>query len=868
MAIAVTCTCGKKFRAKDHLAGKSFTCSKCGASIAVPWPEDDAEESNSTPVVLPSPFRRHKQPESDEAPSLPDRNPDSIRGPLGSDDPQQEILELIAEDLDSLSSSVGSLLSSPSALQKAVTLTKSLSFLNVQSILESLKGCDRSQLVAFVSLALGGDCIERAVLANSFNSDEVLADSVAVLESIVGMIAQRYARVLEDYSRFTHLKSEHLVEFLKLWQQDDRWFAGSPRFSDSRNSGDNLIGSRLCLVAAVLKSDKELFETYERIIENVILGISSVGGVSYAQRQFLEDARDLHQTMWTIAEKAIELEKKGALSRRTSTSERSAAPDDARNESAAVTPKKALRTAQAELESLIGVPGVKDEIKKLMNFLKIQRERKKYGLRESSQSLHFVFTGNPGTGKTTVARILGRIFYGFGLLRAVKFVECDRSSLVAGYVGQTAIKTDEAAQAALDGVLFIDEAYTLSAASGEGHDFGREAIDTLLKRMEDYRDRLIVIVAGYPDLMKKFIRSNPGLESRFTRFIHFEDYPVPDLCRIFEKFCTDAEYTLTSAARANAFVLFSAAYASRDERFGNGRFVRNVYEQATILQSERLAATKGAIDKATLMTIESCDVPVKAITDIDPKGLDFGNSRWEAECPGCRIVRSGGVQFLGMRVVCKCGQAFIFPWWNLVPESLEGFPRQSLGTRPSDRLGIIPAKPRVAEAGKIIPTTEVRKKRTGSSDRSREMSQLSPAGGAAVVRPKQSPTATARKHLETALDARCEENNMDLWTSHSPPISAIHPFKLDVLLGYRVKSITEEPVPYVDPSTPPEERIKPVRRLFHAVVDVSLCDRPRHRATLEEVRRNPPGGVRQLTVEYKCKEFEDGWLFLDASLER
>jgi ATPase family associated with various cellular activities (AAA)/AAA lid domain len=356
------------------------------------------------------------------------------------------------------------------------------------------------------------------------------------------------------------------------------------------------------------------------------------------------------------------------------------------NDNAACQPsaEESLRLAVIELDSLIGLPGVKDEVKRLTSFLTIQQQRRQHGLKQSTQSLHFVFTGNPGTGKTTVARILGKIFYGFGILKTPKMVECDRSKLVGGYVGQTAIKTDEVIQSALDGVLFIDEAYTLAGDAekfGHGDMFGEEAINTLLKRMEDDRDRLIVIAAGYPAPMRNFLHSNPGLESRFTRFINFEDYTVPDLCRIFERFCHESEYSLTPTACANAFVLFTAAHIQRDERFGNARFVRNVYEQTLGLLSQRLTSGTVNIDKAALTTIDGSDIPFGMATRIDVRNLDLTESLWLAECPGCGKSRKSGIKFLGRRVSCKCGQKFPFPWWNPVPGTLKGLPPEVLEAR-------------------------------------------------------------------------------------------------------------------------------------------------------------------------------------------
>ena len=200
--------------------------------------------------------------------------------------------------------------------------------------------------------------------------------------------------------------------------------------------------------------------------------------------------------------------------------------------------------------------------------------------------------------------------------------------------------------------------------------FGEEAINTLLKRMEDSRDRLIVIAAGYPLLMERFLQSNPGLESRFTRFIRFEDYSVPDLCRIFEKFCKDTEYRLTPTACANAFLLFAVAYHQRDERFGNARFVRNVYEATVSRQSDRLFKSGGNVSKSALVTIDGQDIPFTILTDFNPRSVELIESKWEAECPSCKRATKALSRYLGQRVTCACGQIYTYPWWNLVTDSV------------------------------------------------------------------------------------------------------------------------------------------------------------------------------------------------------
>lgn len=250
-------------------------------------------------------------------------------------------------------------------------------------------------------------------------------------------------------------------------------------------------------------------------------------------------------------------------------------------------PEETLEQLMEELNSLTGLESVKQDIQNIMNLIKIRKIREERGMKQPSVSLHLVFSGNPGTGKTTVARLLARIYKALGVARTGQLIEVDRSGLVEGYVGQTAIKTKEVVESALGGILFIDEAYTLVAKNGE-KDFGQEAIDTILKLMEDNRDDLIVIVAGYTDKMEEFVNSNPGLKSRFNKYIFFQDYSGPELTSIFKSMCVKEDYLLASEALSYVEEYLDILAKAHEENFANARTVRNYMERCIARQADRL----------------------------------------------------------------------------------------------------------------------------------------------------------------------------------------------------------------------------------------------------------------------------------------
>ena len=294
--------------------------------------------------------------------------------------------------------------------------------------------------------------------------------------------------------------------------------------------------------------------------------------------------------------------------------EESVPPTDAPQAAAGSTPEKGEKkepekSAMEELDELIGLGTIKEDVKELISLVKMQKMREAKGMKTVPVSLHLVFSGNPGTGKTTVARILARLYKEIGVLSKGQLVEVDRSGLVAGFVGQTAIKTQDKIKEAMGGILFIDEAYTLNKEGGQG-DFGQEAIDTILKAMEDNRKDLVVIVAGYTDLMKKFVESNPGLKSRFNKYMEFPDYTADELIQIWEMNCRKYNYTFSLEAKEMIEDIIKKREASKGENFANARDIRNMFETIITNHATRVSEMEDPSDNdlTTIMTADIRDI--------------------------------------------------------------------------------------------------------------------------------------------------------------------------------------------------------------------------------------------------------------------
>lgn len=502
--------------------------------------------------------------------------------------------------------------------------------------------------------------------------DELEDDEMEAAAELLSESMHRYCWII-DYKKFAYLSDgSDALSLLAQWSKDGNWLGGD------REAGAILRPfSDFAILACFISDSPALFQMYVKSLKLIAKCILESDGVGRSEQRFYDDLVESLEKTENAVREAV------ASPDHTSSSDELEDSQKTIDKSTKLSAEDALKEGIDELKALVGVDSVKTEVGRLTNFLKIRQQRIDQGMQVPTQSLHFVFTGNPGTGKTTVARIVAKILFGFGILKTPNLVEADRATLVGGYVGQTAIKTNEAIAKATDGVLFVDEAYTLAKPGGQ--DYGQEAIDTLLKKMEDLRDRLVVIVAGYPAEMNKFIQSNPGLQSRFTRYIEFDDYHVADLCQIFDRMCIANGYSLTQDARANLAIILNRVFIERQNGFGNARFVRNAYEKTLGNHSDRLAALE-TVTRNELETIESVDLPYDLVPGIDGP-FDVSASRWIVQCPKCSNTSNAKLALIGQIVKCKCGVRFKCPWWNLDKRTVPGLIGFEKFDRPHDILG-------------------------------------------------------------------------------------------------------------------------------------------------------------------------------------
>jgi len=450
------------------------------------------------------------------------------------------------------------------------------------------------------------------------------------------------------------------------WQDLVRPFAEIPPLRDRWGELESLVMRAATLIATAdgdqSTGDNRLLAEMRRQLERI---------AERTPEKFVADAQPSREAIRWLREEADRLRS----SKPSATAPGSQSPQDSQAPPVTLSPQPAqppqpadtrspeerLAESRKKLDELVGLTTIKESIQTLTNFLKLERLRAAEALPTTRPSLHMSFVGNPGTGKTSVARIVAEIYGALGVLEKGHLVETDRSGLVAEYAGQTGPKTNTKVDEALDGVLFIDEAYSLIDESGQDQ-YGREAIQTLLKRMEDQRDRLVVILAGYTDEMHKMIRSNPGLSSRVGTTMHFDDYTPEELCRIFGLIAGKAKYDLPTQSRRRLLRGFTFLYATRDRHFGNGRSARNSFERSVKRLANRLSQVT-EVSRALLTTLQPDDIEVDGVTPAYLDELAKASGHVRVMCPFTQKSMVIDDALLGTEVRSEhCDQNFLADW--------------------------------------------------------------------------------------------------------------------------------------------------------------------------------------------------------------
>lgn len=459
------------------------------------------------------------------------------------------------------------------------------------------------------------------------------------------------------------------------WQDLVRPFAEIPPLRDRWGELEALVVRAATLIAT---ADGDQSTSDNRLLSEMRQQLERLAG--RAPEKFVADAKPSRDAIEWLREEADRL-RKGSVpaaphenrnnppsdpqkQQRTPNAAQAESPSPAKPQPTPPdnrTPEERLADARKKLDELIGLTSIKESIQTLTNFLKLERLRAAEELPTTRPSLHMSFVGNPGTGKTSVARIVAEIYGALGVLEKGHLVETDRSGLVAEYAGQTGPKTNAKVDEALDGVLFIDEAYSLIDESGQDQ-YGREAIQTLLKRMEDQRDRLVVILAGYTDEMHKMIRSNPGLSSRVGTTLEFDDYSPEELCRIFGLIAAKAKYELPTQSRRRLLRGFTYLYATRDRHFGNGRTARNSFERSVKRLANRLSKVT-EVSRELLTTLQPEDIEVDGVTPGHLEELAKEPGHIRILCPVTQKPMVIDDALLGTEVKSEhCDKTFIADW--------------------------------------------------------------------------------------------------------------------------------------------------------------------------------------------------------------